>query len=107
MIRYRPNQVGKGWNKLITKAVDQLNIYFENKDISLYIKEKFGSLRINLGVLCSADAYKIMDDIEIESMSVCEVCGRVGQIRNDLSWIKTLCKKHYEEKKEHERRLYG
>ncbi len=58
------------------------------------VKEKFGALRIyvNGG---NEDLFRYLWLIEDISSRFCEVCGRRGKTRTDLSWHRTLCDEHY------------
>jgi hypothetical protein len=70
----------------------------------LEIKEKYGSMRIHMSVLSEpiySDVYRLCSFYENKSVTVCEVCGSAGSIRNkppgdkktNFYWIKTLCDK--------------
>ena len=62
------------------------------------VKEKYGGLRfyINAG---SDEIFKRVVEAENKSYEVCEKCGEVGELRNDIGWYLTLCEEHYLEKK--------
>jgi len=78
--------VGKGWEPLI-------NILFSAKPEGttvLQVKEKFGGLRFYVSSTTSA-FYRVVDEMENVSYSICETCGNAGSLRSDRSWIKTLC----------------
>ena len=85
--------VGKGWSKLIDKLYDA-------KPRSVYVmqvKEKYGSLHYYIGG-ASIEYHEFINTVERESMTICEECGEVGKLREDLGWILTLCEKHYQER---------
>jgi hypothetical protein len=84
--------VGPGWSKLIDKIYDA-------KPRSVYVmqvKEKFGGIRCYTGG-ATEEFYNVIDAVERESYRTCEVCGKPGKLREDLGWILTLCKEHYNE----------
>lgn len=90
--------VGDGWAGIINRIYDAKprNIHI------LQVKEKFGELRVYTG------SYKIGQDwfqdlIEHYtdiSTRTCEVCGKPGERRSDIGWIRALCNNHYIETKE-------
>ena len=61
------------------------------------VKEKFGGLRFHLHS-GTEEMLDLIDEAESLSYKTCEICGSKGHLRNDLSWIATLCEKHYEER---------
>jgi hypothetical protein len=84
--------VGPGWAKILDKLYDV-------KPRSVYVaqvKEKFGGLRFYVGS-ASEEFFDAIDAAEEESYKTCEQCGEPGELREDLSWILTLCEKHYRE----------
>lgn len=62
----------------------------------LQLKEKFGLMRCYISTT-NPKLNSIIDDAEHESERTCEVCGEPGKLRPNLSWIQTLCDKHYDE----------
>ena len=83
----------EGWRKIVYKLNADIEAISPGHTIE-QIKEKFGGLRY----YCSVDDYSKVDDLiieaEKESMKTCEVCGNFGKIRNNRSWIVTLCDIH-------------
>lgn len=75
--------IGYGWLPLVEKvclvAKDDPEFYFTQ------IKEKFGTLRVY-----ATKHLDIIDEVERESASICEVCGSPGRLR-DEGWMKTRC----------------
>lgn len=72
-------ECGPGWVPLLIEfgeAVESMQI--DHVEIS-QIKEKFNSLRIYFSA-AGGDAdvlYKLVDDLELKSQSICEVCGKL------------------------------
>jgi hypothetical protein len=116
--------VGEGWYPIVRKLSHAIQNYIDqwNKrneylrtrggngvDISdlqdvvqvtvAQVKEKFGGLRFYYE---GGDDYiaGLVEMAEIWAENTCEVCGEHGNLRGDLSWIRTLCDEHYEEHKE-------
>jgi len=88
--------VGKGWADLIHRVFDKLETIPEYVVIH-QVKEKFGGLR----VYC--DPYlehfeKFLIEIEKKSFTICETCGKSGQLR-DGGWYRTLCDEHADGRK--------
>jgi hypothetical protein len=84
--------VGPGWSKLIDKIYDKLPV----EVYIMQIKEKWGGLRFYVAS-ATPEVYDVIDAVERESYRTCEVCGKPGKLREDLGWILTLCKEHYNE----------
>lgn len=63
----------------------------------LQVKEKFGGMRCYFR---GGDQYTagVIQMAEVMSFRICDVCGNKGEVR-DLSWMRTLCDKHHEEKR--------
>lgn len=92
--------VGFGWRPVVKHLVELCKIY----DIPIdQVKEKFGGLRFY-----TAKGHLIVDPAislaEKRCETICEICGEPGKQRN-LSWIKTLCDKHYKERLNYENGL--
>lgn len=85
--------VGEGWNKLINNLYDA-----KPKNVQvLQVKEKFGGLRFYVDG-APEWYFDLIIYYEQESMKICEVCGKEGKLREDLSWISTLCDEHYKDR---------
>jgi hypothetical protein len=89
--------VDSGWYPLIKELIEDLIKLGWNKQVC-QVKEKFGGLRfyINEG---SNEIYERIVKAEKDSYEICETCGEKGDIRTDIGWYRTLCNKHYEERK--------
>lgn len=94
-----PKDCNDGWNAIVLEFVNKLqDIVDENQELSeikiTYIKEKWGALRINL-IGYTDEIYKLVEDAEKRSCTVCEICGKKGTMREHKRWIKTLCRACY------------
>ena len=89
----------KGWANLLRELCVKITeidkeVYF------VQLKEKFGQLRAYTSGVSSENYDKIHDlirEAENKSSTICEDCGKPGELRNDLGWIRTLCQDHYKE----------
>lgn len=78
--------VGKGWQGLINNLYDA-----KPKSVNvLQVKEKYAQLRFYISP-APEWYHDLIDYYEHKSGTICEWCGEPGKIRNDLSWILTLC----------------
>ena len=89
-------ECGKGWHKLIQPIIDYITEYNKNKAKEeqiqiLQIKEKWGYLNIytNFG---NDELYKLIDEAENKSLTVCEDCGSEEEVGMRLTgWYTTMC----------------
>jgi len=91
--------VGDGWQKIIMEADEQL-LYIDPEYKIQQVKEKFGSLRYyftteKVGIEQDI-MYCIASYAEQRSAHVCEECGKYGEYRPKLGWVRTLCNECYE-----------
>lgn len=102
------NDVGPGWRPLVRAAVQ---IITREGGVIMQVKEKFGGLRIyfhSRDTTPGVNLNDVADAAELLAWGLCEECGEAGTLRVDLSWLKTLCNEHYEErKKQHGQRQEG
>lgn len=92
-----------GWLPLIESMCQEIDILIESRYPSFktceepfefsQIKEKYGRL-VCYPSFANYKIFDIIDKYEEESITVCEICGMKGEIR-DLPWVQTLCNKHY------------
>lgn len=94
---------GAGWHPLIKELLDKLQKYVNAFPQLMHfrivqIKEKWGGLCVytNFG---TDVINKCIEEYEKKSFTICEICGKSGKLREDLSWIQTLCDDHYKETK--------
>jgi hypothetical protein len=83
-----------GWTPLIKELDSKLSELDPHYTID-QIKEKFGGLRYylyseseNAGIM-----YKLEDEYEEKSYSICENCGSTEDVTTDGNWLKTFCNK--------------
>src|SRR3972149_11819745 len=94
---------GEVWYPLIEETLDKIEKELENypelkNDFEItQIKEKFGMLVIYTSFITD-EIEKIIDEAENKSMTICEVCGESGELRERNHWLVTLCDKHFEER---------
>lgn len=96
-----------GWNGLLEEAGTRINEIAERHNLtsSQYpvvdcIKEKFGKLRIYISPLDASigeevmqEIFAVLEDIEHKSSTVCEFCGKAGQVTTNKkgTWMKAVC----------------
>ncbi len=86
-------EVDSGWFPLIKDLITDLIELGWNKEVC-QVKEKFGGLRfyINDG---SDEVFNRIHKAEKESLTICEITGKVGELRTDISWFRTLSDEEY------------
>ncbi len=92
--------VGLGWSRLIDKIFDKLeDMQAHGMTVPriVQVKEKWGGLRVYVDPYIE-DFEKFLVEVEKESFTICEVCGKDGQLRNG-GWYRTLCDEHSEGRK--------
>lgn len=82
-------EMNKGWNNLALKLMMELDDKGWNRKVSS-IKEKFGELRF----YAETDHVDILDKYTEESKTICEICGRPGELFTVNSWNFTRCDEH-------------
>lgn len=88
--------VGPGWHPLL-----ELLYAAKPEDTAVVqVKEKFGGLRFYVDS-ATEGYFELIDEVEVVSFSVCEWCGKLGELRM-RGWMKTLCD-GCQEKREKER----
>ena len=85
------DSVGDGWASLVNKVFEKLETLIGNVKV-IQVKEKFGGLRVYTDVF-NEDLDKFIIEVERESFTICEECGKSGHLR-DGGWYKTLCDEH-------------
>jgi len=84
--------VGEGWHHLVRELSERVEEN-ENKPYVVQIKEKLGYLHFYISWY-DDDIRAAINAVCHKSMSVCEECGKPGELDESLSWIKTVCPEH-------------
>lgn len=64
------------------------------------VKEKFGTLRFYCWCFQSHAIDAVISRMEEDSESICEDCGKPGELRMDIGWYSTLCDTHHQESRD-------
>ena len=96
------DDVGPGWAGLLTMLHTELLALCSDYVVH-QLKEKFGTLRVYIGRQeegkhPSMLAYAAVHRYEAFSGTVCEVCGHLGENREDHHWWRTRCEEHQEKR---------
>jgi hypothetical protein len=92
-------QCGDGWFELVWRlcerlepVVSQLNAMLPDGELFevLQVKQKMGSLRFYVSQ-CDAAIEAEIDAARLESLRICENCGRPGTLRNRNGWLVVFC----------------
>lgn len=88
-------ECGKGWFPLIEPILRYIQSYNkdkseENKIVVYQIKEKFGTLRLEIGNY-PEELGNMVEAAEKASATTCEKCSAPGSLRKCGGWYKTLC----------------
>lgn len=93
-------ECGDGWFDLIyvlsKKLMSEIERAEKNgKQVDFYatqVKEKYGTLRYYSGL-----SYDFLDGIieeaEEKSATICDQCGKAGEIRDHCNWYYTMCER--------------
>lgn len=94
----------EGWYDLLFEAGERIESICDFYNIkntfkATQVKEKFGSLRIyyeeeNIPSFISKQVSKIIEDIEIRSINICEICGKEGNVEIIKKYSQVRCKNH-------------
>jgi hypothetical protein len=85
-----------GWYGLLLPVLLEIERYNKEKkddEVSVYVKEKYGGLRIDLS---GGNSYlhNMAERAETESHKVCQLCGAMGEHILIDHWYWTLCDYH-------------
>jgi len=87
-----------GWFELVYKLSEDLMVISSKlgikEPVAVQVKEKFGTLRFYVDGY-HAEIAKRIEQAELESALLCEVCGNEGKQRSQ-GWVRTLCDWHAE-----------
>ncbi len=92
-------ECGDGWFDLILNLVKDIEVILERETkqdiVVCQIKEKFRTLRFYISS-GTAEIYDRISVAEAESGNICELCGKVGDVKNKASgWLTCLCEECY------------
>lgn len=90
---------GPGWYDLIAELSTKLEAILEKEEeketmYAVQVKEKYGTLRFYMS-LATDEMWKLIEEAEHKSATICERCGKEGKIR-PLGWVMTLCDQCFE-----------
>lgn len=87
-------EISDGWIPLIEPILNYISEYNKSSlvhPIKIHqVKEKFGELRfyISHGPM---ELHEMIEDAEMKSCRICEICGELGKTRSRQGWLTTLC----------------
>ncbi|MDX1216271.1 hypothetical protein GOL99_12075 [Sinorhizobium medicae] len=88
-----------GWLDLLQHAADRVRTYPDAWKVKIDGgKEKFGCAIIHISCAydqrgCRSEVERLMEEIRLRSLSVCEICGGGGRLRLS-GFAKTVCDQH-------------
>lgn len=85
-------EMHSGWNNLVLELINELDKTGWNRKASS-IKEKFGELRF----YADSDEEDLLDEYTERSKTICEICGKAGDLGIYGGWYQTLCPEHDKE----------
>lgn len=93
-------ECGPGWFDLIdtlSRKLEKIIIKIEDledheKPYASQVKEKFGGLRFYMS-LENKEISQLIEEAEIKSKEICEICGKKGEMRKKYGWYSCLCDK--------------
>ncbi|WP_199546340.1 hypothetical protein [Streptomyces sp. N35] len=90
-------EIGPGWSLLLQRLHEQLSAMAGDYSV-LYLKEKFGGLRLALDPVpreYAARVHELVAEAERNASATCEFCGEPGRIRTRGdragAWRKAVC----------------
>lgn len=87
-------ECGPGWYGILADLDTALTDIDPQYSIT-QIKEKFGTLRYYVSSTGTTAFHQRIREAERLSELTCEQCGAPGLLRDELSWIRTLCDRDY------------
>lgn len=83
-----------GWFNLLDELMSKIKEVDKNRVVTIrQIKEKLGGLRFYTGNSIN-EVEDIINEYQEKSFSICEVCGKTGELCEANKWYKTVCKEH-------------
>lgn len=93
-------ECGDGWFNIIYNLSRNLEQMINDIPVKsrkcfqvMQVKEKFGGLRFYIGSGTEA-MFKLIDQAEQESLRICEICGKSGELISMQGWYMTRCEEH-------------
>jgi len=90
---------GEGWFRLIDQLsadITEIDKRDGSETIAVQVKEKYGGLRFYIEG-GSDEVYERISEAEVDSLTICELCGEPGTTRDD-GWVSTECDKCWDKK---------
>lgn len=88
-------ECGSGWFNLLDELCAKITELAKDLPDKSYpradqVKSKFATLRVYISGGNDA-IYKAIDEAEKKSETICEICGKDGDVRENRGWVTTLC----------------
>lgn len=93
---------GDGWYEIIDELSAKLEPYGV---VAAQVKEKFGGLRFYLESYPEGkweEIQQLIQNAEMKSLAICEICGSEDASRKGKFYIQTLCDKCFQERDDDE-----
>ena len=94
-----------GWNPLVRDLLQKIDAELTDAEAAdfqlVQVKEKYGALRVYCQTPESSVRARIVQFIreaEKASATICDRCGKPGQLRDIDGWFSTLCDEHLADK---------
>jgi len=87
---------GDGWYELIREfaTAAEFHSQINSPVVATIVKEKFGGLRIQGLSNMTDELYEILHKVEEKSYTVCEECGKPGELCGTQYYVSTRCPDH-------------
>lgn len=85
-------ECGDGWVELLERLSRSIVAHAEFAGIrvsAVQVKEKYGELRFYIDT-ADEEIYRLIDDAEAESATICDICGSIGTLKTE-GWWSTRC----------------
>lgn len=86
--------VGPGWWPLLDEVCADVKAL--DPEVQLSFKEKYGTCQIDFITESTEHfnaIYRLTDEAEQTSKTICEFCGHPGHLHEERSWLQTLCER--------------
>ncbi len=94
-----------GWNGLVRDLLQKIDAELTDAEAAEFrvaqVKEKFGALRFYCDAPEAARARIVpfIREAEQASETICDRCGKPGEVRDNEGWFATLCDEHQADKR--------